>query len=271
VDNHKDHSIHYLYRVGSHSRSIGRPPHFYRGGELLSTGCTYGSVYAVRAEDAQAIQEAGTAAGFKGTVWSQRLWVDFDTEDSAQVGRTRLKEMGLDHVVYTTGGRGCHIGILRDSAPSHVLPMQDKLWVRENLPGADLSLYWHLHLIRLPGTLHERTGLPKRLLYTEAGRGLVLPPYEPTEDVPAGRGAEWAIQRSTSLFQDWEVVRKVTDQGGSSGDRHRKLLSLALTLKERGDVAPDEMRWLLGELNRTFDEPKGQEEIEGIVRWSYGQ
>lgn len=264
-----DYNINYCYRIGSHSCSIGRPPNLFRSGELLQAGCTYGSVYAITETDARAIQEAGTAAGYKGTVWSQRLWVDFDDEQAATLGRARLKEMGVDHVVYTTGGRGCHIGILRDAAPSHVLPMRDKLWVRDNLPGADLSLYWHLHLIRLPGALHERTGLPKRLLHKETGRVLVLPPYNPDETVPTGpRGRAVGInQRTTSLFQDWEVIKKLTEQG-STRSRHDQLLSLALTLKGRGDIGPDEMGWLLAELNRSFADPKGQDEIEGIVRWA---
>lgn len=257
----------YLYRVGSTSNILGRPARMYKSSELREKGCNFASVYGVTEDDAKAIEEAGTAAGFRGTVWSQRLWVDFDNEQAATLGRLRLKEMGLDHVVYTTGGRGCHIGILRNNPPSHVLPLQDKLWVSENLPGADLGLYWHLHLIRLPGAVHDRTGLSKRVLYRAEGRELVLPPYDPDRgvhnDKPVGR-----VERRESLFQVWEIASKLGIRA-LDGDRHKHLVSLVRELSDRKDVSVDEAMWMLVEVNRGFSEPKPQEELDRLVKWAF--
>ena len=263
-----DRSNPYIYRIGSPTNSIGRPPKFYRSAELLPKGQSFGSVYAVSVEDAHFIEEAGTAAGYKGVVWSQRLWVDFDSEDGARAAQSKLKELGYDHVVYTTGGRGCHIGILRPSAPSHVLPLRDKQWVANNLPGADLSLYWHLHLIRLPGAVHERTGLAKRVLYKVEGRELILPPYDPDANVRAFREVSAEAGREGSIFQNWEIISQLTALN-PNGSRHQHLVNISATLCNSSGINRDRALWIVQEVNRGFPEPKTEEEVEKIVDWAY--
>lgn len=255
----------FIYRLGSPTNRLGRPPQFYRSNDLIARGCTFASVYAVREEDAICIQEtAQTAAGFKGIVWSQRLWVDFDDARAGVAAQLKLKEEGIDHVVFTTGGRGYHIGVGRDASPSHTLPLQDKQWVEENLQGADLSLYWHLHLIRLPGTTHERTGLPKRLLYSHAGRDITLSPYNPSEE--RATDVVLATTSRPSLFMNWEIMTRLTP---NPGNRHHQLVKLAKAIQQHGGASMDEARWVLNELNRSFKEPKSQEEVDKIVKWAY--
>lgn len=254
----------FLYRLGSPTHTLGSPPSFYRSNTLVRNGCRYASVYAIREEDATSIKEAGTAAGFKGIVWSQRLWIDFDSEEAGKEAQEILKREGVDHVSYTTGGRGCHIGILRDAAPSHLLPIQDKQWVREQFPKADLSLYWHLHLIRLPGTLHERTGQAKKLLYSYEGRHITLPPYKANEKhttvVNATQG------KRTSLFTNGEVVMNLTYESGS---RHAHLVKLAGSIARHAGSTVTDALWVLMEVNSSFPEPKPIEELERIVKWAY--
>lgn len=263
-----DYSSTFNYRIGSTTNILGRPPVFYRSGELLQTGQSFGSIYAVRAEDAQFIQEAGSAAGFKGTVWSQRLWLDFDSNEPAEQAKTYLKEQGYDHVVYTTGGRGCHIGVLRSSPPSHLLPLQDKLWAATNTPGCDLSLYWHLHLIRLPGAMHERTGFPKRLLYRIEGRELTLSPYEPTAPVQQAEKYLGSMERRQSIFQVWEVMRQLGSREPTGG-RQRGLVSLARALRTVQGLTVDEALWVMLETNKGYPEPKSDYEVERIARWAF--
>jgi hypothetical protein len=254
----------FLYRVGSTTNILGRPPKFFASSELHKQGNRFCSVYAVRQEDGWAIEKyAGTTSGFKGIVWSQRLWIDLDTEEAAQGARLILKERGLDHVVYTTGNRGLHIGVARDNRPSHILPGQDKEWVKANIPGADLSLYWHLHLIRLPGTIHEQTGLPKKLIDKVPGKALILPPLQPEQERTNPMGSDGRA----SLFSHWEIVSQLTEDKSQS--RHGQLVRLALTLKEIGKVSFDEASWLCREVNRGFEEPKEELEIDRIVRWAY--
>jgi hypothetical protein len=254
------------YRIGAHSKLIGRPPVFVNSLDLIPRGFQYASIYAVPEETARAIEQAGTAAGFKGVVWSQRLWLDFDTEDAAERAKRRLKEEGYDHVVYTTGGRGCHIGILRRAFPSHTLPAQDRAYAQSNFPGCDLSLYWHLHLLRLPGAVHERTGKTKQMLYRVEGKELELPRWEPQDVAVNSKTVE---PSRGGMFKIWSVVSKLSVEPAEGG-RHRHLVALAKALQADAAMTEEECLWVVREVNRGFPEPKGEEELLRIVQWAYG-
>jgi hypothetical protein len=234
---------------------------------LAVNGCTFASVYAVRVEDAYAIQETSqTAAGFKGIVWSQRLWVDFDSYEAALEAELKLSKEGYDYVVYDTGGRGKHIGIARDAKPSHTLPQQDKAWVSANLAGADLSLYWHLHLIRLPRTIHEKTGLPKKLISRHPGRSISLPVYEEAATSSSSIEADdlrRIDQSKTSIFSCWEVINLLQPTG-----ERKQLVELSKALQANGCTFTI-ARWLVNEVNLGFKVPRDFIEVDRIVRWAY--
>ena len=260
----------FSYRIGSIDHILGRPPHFYHSAELTIKGNKFCSVYAVRREDAEAIEStSGTAAGFKGIVWSQKLWVDFDTYEAAAEAEKTLDKLGVGYVVYDTGGRGKHIGINRDAKPSHTLPGQDKAWVQANLSGADLSLYWHLHLIRLPGTVHEKTGKPKKLVSRKEGSSIQLERMSHEELHKVGHQFSNAnIERSpstrNSIFTTWSVISNLTPTN------HRKqLVELAVALQRDVGVTAEEATWVLLEVNRGFSIPRDTNEIERIVKWAY--
>lgn len=264
----------YLYRVSSTTNVIGRPPSLVRGSDLRAGGAKFASVYAVTAHDAAAIQHAAqTAAGFKGTVWSHRLWIDFDTYEAAITAESWLKEQGYDYVSYDTGGRGRHVGVLRDARPSHTLPEQDKRWVEANIRGADLSLYWHLHLIRLPGTVHDRTGKQKHLHSTNAGRAIVLTPLlagGPAEGVGRLQREDEGTSSSESVFSKFEVLQLL--QGCDPEGRHKHLVKLAFALRLHSGGGLDEAVWVLGEVNKQFPEgPKEEAEVRRIAEWAFSQ
>lgn len=257
------------YRIGSTTSILGCPPIFYRSDLLQQKGCSFASVYAVRREDAEAIAiTAGTAAGFKGIVWSQRLWIDFDNQEGTIQARKLLKEREYDYVEYDTGGRGSHFGILRTTMASHTLPATDRLWVSENLPLADLSLYWHLHLIRLPGAIHERTGRTKTLVARQSGQPLILPKLLPDNKRDYRDTPKDDFKERPSIFACWQVVSLLTGTG-VNGTRHKHLVDLALALKNDANISHDEAIWVCSEVNRGFDDPKHPEEVEKIVRWAY--
>ena len=258
----------YNWRLGSTTTTLGKPPLFYTNRDLLPSGCQFASVYGITAEDAQAIHTEGTAAQFKGVVWSARLWADFDTTESAEAAKAFLKKEGYDHVVYTTGNRGAHIGVARSATPSHLLPQRDKQWAATNLPGCDLSLYWHLHLIRLPGAVHESTGLRKELLYSHEGRQIILPPYVNSEGTSYVPKAPTSSGNRDSIFNIWSIASNLTEPTGIS--RHKHLVGLAKALRDDGQVTADEALWVLLEVNRGYGEAKPEEEVQSILRWAYG-
>lgn len=234
----------------------------------LSRG--FSSLYAVTEEAAAAIAAAGTAAGFKGIVWSERLWIDVDSYAAADVIEGKLREMGLDFIAYDTGNRGAHFGISRLCEPSHLLPAQDKKWVREQFGDlADLSIYTHLHLFRLPGTKHEGSGREKVLVHTVPGKQLVheawdtrVGAYGQTSDAPM------MLEAEKSIFQCYRVM--VNSKPTKIGDRHPTFTKLVYALRDDAKVSPAFARAWLGEVNKMADEPHADEHLDQLIRSIYG-
>lgn len=253
---------HHIHNVG---KSYGSRPEFALYSDLLGSGIQgFSSIYGVDASAAQAIQQEGTTTGFKGVVWSERLWLDFDSYEASDKAGKKLEEMGYDYIAFDTGNRGCHFGILRDAPPSHLLPARDKAWVKAHFEEADTSIYTHLHLFRLPGTIHEGTGKPKTFIGgNDTGKALILP--ERSEDYGKHYigNVSGNISSGVSVFDNHRVMANTVPQ--RSGERHPTLVKLAYALQDHG-VAADSAFWWLSETNKLFDEPKEIECIEQIVR-----
>lgn len=251
----------YNYFLYSNSANYGSHPSFVPLADLPKEG--FQSIYAVTAETAAAIKQAGTTKGFKGVVWSERLWIDFDDKDAAGRAETKLKEMNYEYNCYTTGNRGLHFGILRDNSPSHLLPALDKAWVKEHFPEADLSIYTHLHPFRIPGTKHEKTGRPKELLYGRGRGALVLPPLrkEEIQIDTVGQGG------GKSVFDCFFVMANTIPV--EAGQRHQTMVKLIYALKNDAQAPMEAALWWLLEWNKMLSEPKEHHELEKAIRSVY--
>jgi len=235
--------------------------------DQLGTG--FSSLYAVTKESAEAIIKAGTTAGFKGSVWSERLWIDIDSYDKADAVEQRLKSMGVDFVAFDSGGRGVHFGVLRSADASHLLPHTDKQWVREHFPEADLSIYTHLHLFRLAGSLHETGGRNKRLVTEQRGSLLITPPL--VRGINATNKASDISYSSTGLpvFNCFRVMSNSVPT--TVGNRHPTYVKLVHALRDDAKVSISLARWWLGEVNRMSQEPKDDDSLDQIVKSIYGE
>jgi hypothetical protein len=250
----KDDYVYYLY---STIATYGPRPKFVHANDLHSLE-GFISLYAVTKDTAEAITEAGTAAGFKGIVHSERLWLDCDAYEKADAVEERLKERGYDYVAYDTGGRGAHFGINRANGPSHLLPLQDKQWVQENFPECDSSIYTHLHPFRLPGTSHQRTGKRKCLILQQQGSYLQLP-----------RSTKQILREENGCFDGESLRKSIFDihfiqrnsEACKAGERHPQLIRLIYALENNG-YSKEIARWWVGEVNKRFSPPKSQDEIE---------
>lgn len=252
----------YKYNIYSPTLSYGSKPNFITNGDL-SSKAGFSSVYSVKQEDAKAIEEAGTTAGFRGIVWSERLWIDVDSYEAADEVEAKLKEMELDYVAYDTGGRGAHFGILRPCSPSHVLPAQDKEWVKAHFEGkVDLGIYTHLHLFRLPGTVHASTGRTKELVTRQSGKGLIHGPWQPKHTNTYSR-IDPASLGSSSIFINFDIMAKTIP--ARVGDRHGNLVRIAYALRE-ANVPVEVARWWVYEVNKLFSEPKEESQVEAALR-----
>lgn len=253
----------YCFSIASATTNFGPVPNFVHVSKLPEQG--FGSLYLVTKETAQAIVAAGTTARYQGVVWSGRLWLDVDSFEAADAVEARLNKMGLGYVAYFSGNRGAHFGILRSSPPSHLLPLQDREWVRAHFPEADDSIYTHLHLFRLPGTPHIKTGQPKVLVAKKAGKAI--------EHKPWSAASSQVIKAPSPNYAVGSVFESIRVMGNSipttNGNRHPTLVKLAYALHDKG-VDPSIAVWWLGEVNKMAEEPKEDWEVEKIVKSIYG-
>lgn len=224
------------------------------------------SLYQITEESAEGILTAGTTAGFKGSVWSERLWIDLDSKETLTKIKETLNGLDLGYVVYFTGNRGFHIGVQRDNRPTHVLPEQDKHWVKSNFPYADLGIYTHLHLFRLPGTRHDKTGGRKLLVESKAGKSLIHAKYDRPTRVYGNTSNLQPVSSLGSVFSDFLVMSQLGKV--RVGNRHATLVRTSLALRDRGFELSFTRTWL-NEMNKQFQEQKTHEEIEKIVQDIY--
>lgn len=250
------------YFVYSNSKFYPSPLDFRSHSALPKTG--YASVYSVDLATAEALSTEGTVQGFKGVVWSERVWLDFDEERPFVEARKRLKELGLSHVVYTTGNRGGHVGVARDATPSHLLPARDKAWATTQFPGCDPSLYSHLHLFRLPGTVHEKTGHKKHQIDAVNGATLQLPPRQDLDLNLGGANQVLRHEVPISLFEMRTIMANSVPVSGRGG-RHEQLVRLSYALKNNGVSSENAFFWIK-EVNKMFEEPKSDGELSHLIQ-----
>lgn len=224
------------------------------------------SVYAVDEATATTLQSSQDPRGFKGIVWSEKLWIDCDTEEASNSVEAGLKKLELGFEKWTTGNRGAHFGVNRIAEPSQTLPLQDKAWVKARFPEADLKLYSHLHLFRRPGNPHDKTGRKKTLEAVFDGRTFSHGNSRHTSsaDLPISTG----IKIDSSIFEDERIMCDSTPQ--ENGQRHATLCRLAARFAQRGEGSEFAYRWLQ-HVNALFSEPKSDEEIVKVIQWAYSK
>lgn len=266
----------YAYHLYSPRPDYGTTPVFYHRDDLPKEG--FISLYSVDKPTAMAINQAGTCKGYKGIVFSERLWIDVDSYEAADAVEERLREAGYDYVAYDTGGRGAHFGILRLSADSsgilgpglegmfpcsHLLPLQDKQYVQEHFPEADSTIYTHLHPFRLPGTPHHRTGKRKTLVSEGGGRSLALPAFK-QESVERPIGEFLSGSKDGKSILDITFITR-NSEPAKAGERHAQLVRLCYALRDNG-YGINIARWWVNEVNKRFQPKKTEEEIEKVVQ-----
>lgn len=266
----------YNWYIFSGSKSFGLSPNFVPnlGGE--HTG--FASLYGVDARTAKAIKEEGTTSQFKGVVWGERLWIDIDNKPASEAKERAIVEaiekigaMGYDFDVYDSGSGGAHVGILRSTEPSHRLPAKDKFWATTHFPACDPTIYTHLHLFRLPGTVHEVSGEPKRLIASKRGKRLTYPSdmLKGLKDAKIGDTGSFDGPSSglVSVFDHHRVLANTVPT--HNGARHATMVRLAYALKDDAGQPFDVALWYVNEVNKMAEESKPLEEVEKLVRSVY--
>lgn len=256
----------YAFSIYSPSPNYGVSPNFVHVSALDGTG--FGSLYLVTKETARAITQTGTTQKFAGCVWSGRLWVDVDSYEKAKEVELRLKEMELNFVMFDSGGKGMHFGVLRQTQPSHLLPLLDKSWVKAHIPEADCSIYTHLHLFRLPGTLHQVTGRPKELVASFQGKSIDVESWKRRVRESDEVQRTFTPTAGKSVFESLRIMANTVPT--TMGERHYTMLKAAYGLRDVG-VDSYVTRWWVGEINKMCEAPKEEWELNKLVDSVYEQ
>lgn len=152
----------YLVEVRARLKRVGLPKLVPLEDVYQHTG--FRSVFAYPPDVADTIMQQGSTQGLQGrTVYSDELFVDFDkdTDDISDL-LGALWDDQIHHSVWTTGNRGVHVHIAIEPMLGPMVPQSQQAWVRKNYATADASIYIHSGIVRLPGTTHAKTGLPKQ-------------------------------------------------------------------------------------------------------------
>jgi hypothetical protein len=205
--------------------------------------------------------------GFKGVVWNERLQIDVDSYEAAESTERRLMEMKYDFNAYDTGGRGAHFSVLRNTDPSHLLPLLDKQWVRKFFPEADLCIYTHLHPFRLEGTKHEKTGNVKRLVCENRGSSIQLPTNLEETYVSTDK-TQRSQEARESVFNHFRLQCATTP--AEKGERHQQLIKMLYIMKDELQVPLEHAAWWVGEWNKMLSDPKDDNDLQKAIKSIYG-
>jgi hypothetical protein len=173
-------------------------------------------------------QEGSTAGLTDDDLYCDTLFLDFDNDTTAEdKARDALLDKKVKFSEYTTGGRGRHFHVPIRVLTSGSITSDVKGFVRDNFPGADLSIYKTSGIIRLPGTYHEKyPGRKKELIKTV-------------------RGGLLEIKQNDELYPMPKVVREVEENSTEAlfsalfrpikeGGRNTKIFILGCLAKESG-------------------------------------
>jgi hypothetical protein len=230
------------------------------------------SVYSYSKNDAENMQQLGSYKRFKGSVWSEALFIDCDTEEASQNVERWLKTQGVGYEKYSTGNRGHHYYVNRTASPSHVLPMLDKQFVEKTFKGADLSIYHHVAMYRQVGATHKKTGSKKVLLYRVAGDASL--DFTKAEELSEAVNEEYSYSDSStnnemqSVFTD-RALKNMTVPI-AKGERRARYIEIGLALHRLGQPIDFAMAYLAN-VNLMAEEMLSDKELERILDWVYNK
>ena len=194
------------------------------------------SVYRFSKTAAETMQTRGSVAGCSNfQVYTDRLIIDLDDGISTAIYlKELLNKKGLAYLVYNSGNKGYHFVIPCVPVFDLDVPYTQKVWVQNLKINADLSLYRHNSMVRLPGTINEKTGKRKKLVAVQKGKKLVFNEIlENPDRYKTWQGSESVI--SNSFIQNIFVKGlRIIREKPSPGRRHTELWSIANDFAKSG-------------------------------------
>jgi hypothetical protein len=238
---------------------------------LLPNGVAQGiigfsSVYGFPDETQACIESIESIRGINGLpLYSDMLYLDFDSEDGVEEAEAMLQGMGVGFKKYTTGNRGCHFHIPTVPITSPILPSIHKAFVDNHFPKADLSLYKYSGLIRNVGTWHIKNPGKRKLLVKEVVGSLLTIEIVPPKDRGRIKFVYEELDQTEADFLLGTMLLKEIHEG----KRNNTVYMMAFLAKTAG-MDYTEAEDLLGKYNQThIFPPLDNREFKSVIRSCY--
>jgi hypothetical protein len=142
---------------------------------LKKTG--FRSVYSLTEADAMDVRRRGNSKNLaQYAVFTDELVMDFDdgVDVHFKTAEKWLLDRDVSFSVFESGSKGLHIEAVCVPKYGRTIPQSQAKFVREVMGVmSDESIYRHGSLYRLLGTLHKKTGKPKKLLTSHLGDAMI--------------------------------------------------------------------------------------------------
>lgn len=209
-------------------------------------------------------QQIGKIKGLKQfPVGGDELFIDIDNDEQLfKDTLEKIKKAGYKFEAWESGGKGYHIILFHEFIFDKNLPFWQREWVKDRKITSDLCIYEHGRLIRLPHTLHQKTGKPKKLLENSEGRFISLPidRTPPKQELKAGR-----TQGEGDVGLLGIMLQKFDFDPIYNGSRNNRIYALLRCYKEVGfsESSCEEFASLL---NERLEEPLDESELSLILK-----
>lgn len=205
-------------------------------------------------------------------VYSDVLYVDFDNaEEAAERFEDRIQQYNYEK--YNSGGRSVHFHIPIKPMYGKNVPASQKKWVADMSdfgegPTADLTIYRHASLYRLPGTYHSKNpGRKKELVYKQQAAYIEPLTIENLPKVEFGMSNPGYVAEDPKFF--YSMLGKLINKEVDSGGRHKHAYKIVMAARSSGlDI--DRAKELLYKWNNQMcHPPKGEWELDKLIKWVY--
>lgn len=233
---------------------------------LVNQQTGFRSVYGFSEQDAQKIRATGSSRNFDKYVrYSNKLFIDIDdTEFCVKKLCKDLRDRSITFQCYFSGKKGYHFHIPHKMISGMNIHNSHLELANKITGGVDESIYRPSALIRLPNTVHEKTGKRKELLDSYTGNFIKIENHENREIVFKFKD-DYKIDNKLAAILGLGLAKNIIESEPNIGTRYLKLWSCAENLKTAG-FSKEFIEELLYAINDSWENKKEDSEIQRCLK-----
>lgn len=201
-------------------------------------------------------------------VYSDTLFVDFD-DGLESPGYLKLITIltynEFNFKSYASGSKGVHVHVQIEPMYGLAVPYSQKVFMQGLDVGCDLSIYRPSSLIRLPGTVHDKTG--KRKEQINEGQGIDLLRIEQKE---LATFTQVEVNDENLFYVAMTRTAGLINNEPPTGTRSLTLWSLTKNLANAG-ISFETSLEIAYTVNASWRNPKPESEVLRSVKQAYNQ